>query len=90
MLDIRVTSVKNAAYVLLGDSQFGLLVSAVKDNKSDKRSQLLRESFSKAATCGVGLERVPRRHPSKVLVRMSMLDRGTTGKTTHLNTFPNL
>lgn len=56
MLDIRVTSVKNAAYVLLGDSQFRLLVSAVKDNKSDKRSQLLRESFSKAVTFEVGLE----------------------------------
>ena len=56
MLDIRVTSVKNAAYVLLGDSQFGLLVSAVKDNKSDKRSQLLTESFSKAVTFEVGLE----------------------------------
>lgn len=36
MLGIGITSRNKAAYILLGDPQFWLLVSVMKDNRSDK------------------------------------------------------
>lgn len=89
MLSIGVTSVSKAPYILLGDIQFWVLISAMKDNRSDKdlvcsgnaplRKQHLRWDLNSEK------ETAMQSSGGK-----GILARGTTAKTIPLSALPNL